>query len=531
MSSAALTIDQDIWRPRYNPWLIAVVVALGAFMEVLDTSIANVALPYIAGNLGSSNDESTWVLTSYLVSNAIILPISGWLAGALGRKRFFMACLGVFTVSSLLCGLAPSLGLLLFFRVLQGAGGGGLQPMAQAILADTFPPQQRGLAFALYGITAIMAPTIGPTLGGWITFNYSWRWIFFINLPVGVITWFLVRRVVEDPPYLTRLKAAGVKLDYIGIALLALGIGALQVLLDKGQEDDWFGSRFITTLVVVSAVSLISLVVWEWFHKAPIVDVRMFKSFNFAVSNLMMFTLGISLFSSLVLMPQFLQTLLGYTSQLAGLALSAGGLVLLFEMPIMGQLTTKVQARFLIAFGWLALSIAMFYSTQRIDLQISFRAAASLRIAQVIGLGFLFVPISLVAYIGIAPEKNNAVAGIINFMRNMGSSVGTSIVTTLIARRSQLHQARLVEHARPDNPNFQNIANGLADRFAHLGLGTVEAHSRAYAQIYRTLQNQAASLAYIDTFMVLCIGAAIMFCLTFVLKRNDPHGGARVAVE
>jgi MFS transporter, DHA2 family, multidrug resistance protein len=531
MSSAALTVDLEVWRPKYNPWLIAVVVALAAFMEVLDTSIANVALPYMAGNLGASNDQSTWVLTSYLVSNAIILPISGWLAGALGRKRFFMSCLGIFTVSSLLCGVAPSLGSLLLFRVLQGAGGGGLQPMAQAILADTFPPQQRGLAFALYGITAIMAPTIGPTLGGWITFNYSWRWIFFINLPVGLATWFLVRRFVEDPPYLSRIKAAGVKLDYVGIALLALGIGALQVLLDKGQEDDWFGSHFITTLVVVATVCLISLVIWEWFQKTPIIDVRMFKSFNFATSNLMMFTLGILLFSSLVLMPQFLQTLLGYTSQLAGLALSAGGLVLLFEMPVMGQLTTKVQARYLIAFGWLALSMAMYYSTKRIDLQISFSAAAWLRITQVIGLGFLFVPISLVAYIGIAPEKNNAVAGIVNFMRNMGSSVGTSIVTTLIARRSQFHQARLVEYARPDNPNFQNTANGLADRFAHLGLGAFEAHNRAYAQIYQSVQAQAASLAYVDTFMVLAVGAAIMFCLTFVLKGNDPRGGGRVAVE
>jgi DHA2 family multidrug resistance protein len=531
MSSAAITIDQDVWRPKYNPWLIAVVVALAAFMEVLDTSIANVALPYMAGNLGASNDQSTWVLTSYLVSNAIILPISGWLAGAFGRKRFFMTCLGIFTVSSLLCGLAPSLGLLLLFRVLQGAGGGGLQPMAQAILADTFPPQQRGLAFALYGITAIMAPTIGPTLGGWITFNYSWRWIFFINLPVGLATWFLVRRFVEDPPYLSRLKAAGVKLDYIGIALLTLGVGALQVLLDKGQEDDWFGSRFITTLVVVATVCLISLVIWEWFQKAPIIDVRMFKSFNFAISNLMMFTLGILLFSALVLMPQFLQTLLGYTSELAGLALSAGGLVLLFEMPIMGKLTTKIQARYLIAFGWLALSIAMYYSTKRIDLQMSFTSAALLRITQVIGLGFLFVPISLVAYIGIAPEKNNAVAGIVNFMRNIGSSVGTSMVTTLIARRSQFHQARLVEHARPDNPNFQNTVNGLADRFAHSGLGAIEAQGRAYAQIYRNVQAQAGALAYIDTFMVLAVGAAIMFFFTFVLKRNDPGGGGRVAVE
>ena len=529
MSSAALTLDQDTWRPKYNPWLIAVVVAMAAFMEVLDTSIANVALPYMAGNLGASNDQSTWVLTSYLVSNAIILPISGWLAGTLGRKRFFMICLGIFTLSSLLCGLAPSLGLLLFFRVLQGAGGGGLQPMAQAILADTFPPQQRGLAFALYGITAIMAPTIGPTLGGWITFNYSWRWIFFINLPVGVATWLLVRRFVEDPPYLAKLKAAGVKLDYIGIALLTFGIGALQILLDKGQEDDWFGSRFITTLVVVATVCLISLVIWEWFYKNPIIEVRLFKSFNFASANLMMFTLGVMLFSSLVLMPQFLQTLLGYTSQLAGLALSAGGLVLLLEMPVMGKLTTKFQARYLIAFGWLSLSIAMFYSTKRIDLQISFVAATSLRIAQVIGLGFLFVPITLVAYVGIPPDKNNAVAGIVNFMRNMGSSVGTSMVTTLIARRSQFHQEILGDYVRSGNFNLDSTVNGLASRLNHAGLGAYEAQRQAYARIYQSVQAQAASLAYVDTFMVLCVGAGIMFLLCFILKKNDPGGGGDLA--
>jgi DHA2 family multidrug resistance protein len=485
----------------------------------------------MAGNLGASNDQSTWVLTSYLVSNAIILPISGWIAGAIGRKRFFMACLGVFTVSSLLCGVAPNLGFLLFFRVLQGVGGGGLQPMAQAILADTFPPHQRGLAFALYGITAIMAPTIGPTLGGWITFNYSWRWIFFINLPVGLTTWFLVRRFVEDPPYLAKIKAAGVKLDYIGIALLTLGVGALQVLLDKGQEDDWFGSRFITTLVVVASACLISLVVWEWRQKAPIIDVRMFKSFNFASASLMMFTLGILLFSSLVLMPQFLQTLLGYTSELAGLALSAGGLVLLFEMPIMGQLTTKIQARYLIAFGWLALSLAMFYSTKRIDLQISFSAAVWLRITQVIGLGFLFVPITLVAYIGIAPEKNNAVAGIVNFMRNMGSSVGTSLVTTLIARRSQFHQARLVQNVSLGNPTFLNSASGLAQRLTAAGVGGHDSQLQAYARIYQVVQAQAASLAYIDTFMVLAVAAAIMFFLAFLLKKNEPGGGGATIAE
>jgi DHA2 family multidrug resistance protein len=342
---------------------------------------------------------------------------------------------------------------------------------------------------------------------------------------------FLVLRVVEDPPYVAILRNAKVKLDYIGIALLTLGVGALQVVLDKGQEEDWFGSRFITTLAIVAVVGLVSLVIWEWRQKAPIVDVRLFKSFNFASANLMMFTLGIMLFSSLVMMPQFLQTLVGYTSQLAGLAISAGGLALLLEMPIMGQLTTKVQARYLIAFGWLCLSIAMLYSTQRIDLQISFTSALWLRVSQVIGLGFLFVPITLVAYIGIAPEKNNAVAGIVNFMRNIGSSVGTSLVTTLIARRSQFHQQTLIDYARPGNPNFQNSVNGLAQRLAHSGVGASEAKMGVYARIYRAIQAQATSLAYIDTFKVLAVGAVIMFFLAFLLKKNDPGAGGAVVAE
>ncbi len=523
-------VEEAPWQPKYNPWLIGVVVAMAAFMEVLDTSIANVALPYMAGSLGASNDESTWVLTSYLVSNAIVLPISGWFAVTFGRKRFFMTCLVIFTVSSLLCGIAPSLGFLLLFRVMQGAGGGGLQPMAQAILADVFPPEKRGLAFALYGVTAILAPTIGPTLGGWITFNYSWRWIFFINLPVGLLTLALVFRLVEDPPYLSRLKAAGVKLDYIGIALLALGVGALQVLLDKGQEDDWFGSHFIVTLAIVSAVCLVSLVFWEWFHKEPVIDVRLFKNFNYLGANLMMFTLGILLFSSLVLMPQFLQTLLGYTAELAGFVLSGGGFVILLAMPIVGLLTTRFQVRYIIAFGWLCLAVAMYYSTRRIDLLISFSAATWLRIAQVVGLGFLFVPITLAAYVGMPPEKSNAVAGMINFMRNMGSSVGTSMVTTLIARRSQYHQAILVGHTTPGNPNFQNATSGLAQLLFHSGLSSPDAQRRAYASIYQAVQAQAATLAYIDTFWVLAVGAGIMFVLSFALKKNVPGAGGAAAV-
>jgi MFS transporter, DHA2 family, multidrug resistance protein len=517
------------WRPEVNPWLIAVVVAMAAFMEVLDTSIANVALPYMAGSLGASNDESTWVLTSYLVSNAIVLPISGWFASVIGRKRFFMICLAIFTVSSLLCGIAPSLGAIILFRVLQGVGGGGLQPMAQSILADTFPPQQRGLAFGLYGITTIIAPTIGPTLGGWITDNYSWRWIFFINLPVGILAWFLVLRLVEDPPWAKRVARGGLKIDYVGVGLLTLGVGALQVMLDKGQEDDWFGSPFILTLAVIAGIGLIGLVIWEWFYKTPIVDVRLFKNLNFLGANAMMFVLGIVLFSTLVMMPQYLQTVLGYTAESAGLVLSGGGLLLLFLMPIAGALTSKVQARYVIAFGWLSLAVAMYYSTQRIDLQISFGAASVLRVLQVFGIGFLFVPINLVSYVGMPPEKNSSVAGLVNFMRNIGSSIGTSMVTTLIARRSQAHQAYLVAHVTPGKPPFTMTVQSLAARLAVAGLSASQAMRQTYARVYQSLIDQATTLAYIDTYSILAVIAAVMFLLSFVLKRNEPGAGGEVA--
>ncbi len=522
---------EEPWKPKFNPWLIAIVVAMAAFMEVLDTSIANVALPHIAGNLGASNDESTWVLTSYLVSNAIVLPISGWLAGIFGRKRFFILCILVFTLSSLFCGAAWSLATLIMFRVLQGVGGGGLQPMAQAILADTFPPQERGLAFALYGITAILAPTIGPTLGGWITDNYSWRWIFYINLPVGILTLFLVYRMVEDPPFLKRTKGAGFRVDYIGISLLAIGIGALQVLLDKGQEDDWFGSHFITTLALVSATCLISLVVWEWHHKHPVIDVRLFKNFNFATANLMMFTLGILLFSSLVMMPQYLQTLMGYTAQSAGLVLSASGVVLLFEMPIVGHLTTKLPTKYIIAFGWLCLALAMYYSTMRLDLDMSFKSAAWLRVEQAFGLGFLFVPITLAGYIGIPPEQSNSVSGLVNFMRNMGSSVGTSMVTTLLARRAQFHQLILSDRTSAFDPAFRNQVTGLSQQLVHSGESVADAQTHAYGLIYQSMQAQAQTLAYIDTYMVLAVGAGIMFLLAFIIRKNDPHVGRPAVME
>ena len=519
-----------VWVPQFNPWLIAVVVAMAAFMEVLDTSIANVALPYMAGTLGASNDQSTWVLTSYLVSNAIVLPISGWLAGAIGRKRFFMICLVIFTVSSLLCGIAPSLGAIIFFRILQGVGGGGLQPMAQAILADTFPPEKRGLAFALYGVTAIIAPTIGPTLGGWITVNYTWRWIFFINLPVGIVALFLISRLVEDPPWVKRSSGAGFKFDYIGISLLTLGVGALQVMLDKGQEDDWFGSHFILTLAVLATVGLVSFVVWEWFNKHPIVEVQLFRNLNFLAANGMMFVLGILLFASLVMMPLFLQSLMGYTAESAGLVLSGGGLLLLFLMPVVGVLSAKVQARYLVAFGWLALSIGMYISSRQLDLQVSFLSASLLRLAQVFGLAFLFVPINLASYIGMPAEKSSSVAGLVNFMRNIGSSVGTSMVTTLIERRSQVHQVYLASNVSPGRPGLATEVAGLTAHLAASGVNVERAGAEAYAIVFRDVIAQATTLAYVDTFMILAGAAAIMFVLSFGLKKNEP-GRRRAVME
>ena len=526
MSDAvALGAEQAVWRPAANPWLIAVTVSLAAFMEVLDTAIANVALPHIAGNLGASNDQSTWVLTSYLVANAIVLPITGWLVSLFGRKRFFMTCMAVFTVSSLFCGIAPSLGFLLFFRVLQGAGGGGLQPMAQAILADTFPPEKRGLAFSIYGVTAVCAPAIGPTLGGWLTDNTSWRWIFLINLPVGLLALALVFRLVQDPPQVIRRMRSGIKLDYVGFSLLALGVGSLQIMLDKGQEDDWFGSHFIMTLAIVAGVCLTALAIYEWFHEDPIVDVHLFKNANFATANMMMFMVGAVSFATTVLMPQYLQTLMGYTAQSAGMVLSASAVLLLIELPIVGRLIARFQSRYLIAFGWITLAIGMYISTQRLDLLMSFRSATLLRVGQYLPMGFIFVPATTAAYIGIREDKSNAVAGLVNFTRNIGSSVGTSIVTTMIVRRSQFHQARLVTSRNMGNSRFQDAINGLVQQLAHAGLGLHEARRQAMTRIYAAVQTQAAALAYIDTFWVLGIAAVIMFFLSFVLRKNNPRAG------
>jgi MFS transporter, DHA2 family, multidrug resistance protein len=523
------TSGEDLWQPTVNPWIIAGAVSLAAFMEVLDTSIANVALPHIAGGLAASNDESTWVLTSYLVSNAIVLPLSGWLVAALGRKRFFLTCIVFFTVSSFLCGIAPSLGFLLLFRVMQGAFGGGLQPMAQSILGDSFAPEKRGLAFSLYGVTTICAPAIGPTLGGWITDNYSWRWIFYINVPVGILALILVSQLVEDPPYITRLSKQLSGFDFIGFSLLTLGVGALQIVLDKGQEDDWFGSRFITTLVVIAVMGLVSLVIWEWRQKAPIVDVRLFTNFNVATTNVMFLMLGAALFSSTVLMPQLLQTLMGYTAQKAGMVLSAGALVVLVVLPMVGKLTTRFQARHIIAFGWIGLAVAMYISSKQVDLLMSFRSATFLRVWQYIPVAFLFVPLTLAGYVGLAPEKTNAAAGLMNFMRNMGQSVGTSAVTTLIARRSQYHQSVLSGFT--SSGRFHVAIMALAMRLTRAGLSAHAAQRQAVDRLYAMLQAQAAILSYVDVYWLLSMGSAIMFVASFLLKRNEPGEGAKVSVH
>jgi DHA2 family multidrug resistance protein len=530
MSTAnGITFDQAASKPQINPWIIGVVVSMAAFMEVLDTSIANVALPHIAGNLGASNDESTWVLTSYLVSNAVVLPISGFLVGWLGRKRFFLMCIALFTVSSFFCGIAPSLGVLLLFRVLQGAFGGGLQPMTQAILADTFPPEKRGLAFALYGITIVCAPAIGPTFGGWITDNYSWRWIFYINIPVGILALLLVSQLVHDPPNLSRRKAGMAKFDYLGFGLLAVGVGALQVALDKGQEDDWFGSHFIATLIILAAVSLVSLVIWEWRHKEPIVDVRLFKMFNFASCNLMMFVLGAVLFSGTVLLPQFLQTLMGYTAQAAGMVISMAAILLVFLLPLIGRLAGHFQARYLLAFGWITLAVAMYYSWKHIDLLISFRAAAWMRVWQYLPVGFLFVPLTMAAYVGMPAAKSNAAAGLINFTRNIGQSVGTSAVTTLLARRSQYHQSVLAVHTH--SPRFAAASAGLTSRLQQAGLSLHSAQQQALARMYGLVIGQAQALSYIDIYWLLAVTSVLMFLLCFFLAKNKPGKGGQVAVH
>jgi DHA2 family multidrug resistance protein len=505
-----------LWRPKANPWAIALVVTMATFMEVLDTSIANVSLPHIAGNLSAGSDESTWVLTSYLVSNAIILPMSGWLSTIMGRKRFYMTCVAIFTISSFLCGLAPNLGMLIFFRVLQGLGGGGLAPSEQAILADTFEPAKRGIAFAIYGIAVVSAPAIGPTLGGFITDNYSWRWIFFINIPVGIISLLLTNRLVEDPPYL-RGKKAG-RVDYVGLILIAVGLGALQIVLDKGQREDWFESSFILIYTTVAVVGILAAIVWEWNYDHPIIELKLLKTRSFFISTCAMFMLGIVLFATTLVLPQMMQELFGYTAQQAGMVLSPGGIAVILLLPAVGILISRVDARYMIAFGFAVTSIGLFHFSS-LTLQMSFSQAVWSRILQASGLAFLFIPIQTVSYIGMPREKSNSISGITNLARNIGGSVGISFVTTYLARRSQYHQSFLAEHMGNANPAFRGAVAGTTGTLIQHGATASSATHQAYGLLYNTMFRQATFLAYLDTFWILGVGAAILVPCVFLMKK------------
>lgn len=511
------------WKPRFNPWIIAITVTMATFMEVLDSSIANVSLPHIAGSLSAGQDESTWVLTSYLVSNAIVLPLSGWLATVLGRKRFYMTCVALFTGSSILCGFAPSLPWLILFRVLQGAGGGGMGPSEQAILADTFPAEKRGQAFAMYGMAVVVAPAIGPTLGGFITDNYNWRWIFFINVPVGILSLLMTQRVVEDPPHLRGKKGQKFSIDYIGLALLAVGIGFLQVVLDKGQEDDWFGSTFITTFLIIAAVCLVALVFWEWNHPEPIMELKLLKNRNFAASVFFNFVLGLVLFGTTVLIPQFLQILMGYSAQQSGMALSPGGFFMMLMMPLAGFLVSKFDPRKLIMFGFAIMSLALYHMTN-LNLQLDFKTFVLWRIYQVAGLAFIFIPISTLSYVGIPMTKNNQISGISNFIRNLGGSVGISLLTTFLARQSQAHQTAMSAHTTPFDAPFRNMVNGAAATMRANGSGPVLAMQQAYAQVMSTIQQQSMTLAYVNAFLIVSVLVACLIPLPLLLKR--PKTGA-----
>ena len=528
MAAAATLTFHETWRPRANPWAIAITVTLATFMEALDTSIANVAMPHIGGSLSASVEEATWVLTSYLVANAMVLPISGWIANRIGRKRFYMSCVFLFTIASLLCGLAPSLGMLVFFRILQGAAGGGLQPSEQSILADTFPPQKRSMAFAVYGVAVVMAPVLGPTVGGWIVDNYSWRWIFFLNIPVGVLSLYLSNRLVEDPPYLAEIRKRKEGIDYWGLGLLVVAIGALQIMLDKGQEDDWFSSRFIITLAVVAVIGL-ALFFWrELSIDHPVLDLRLFARRNVGTTQFVMFMVGVSLYSSTVLIPEFLQEIMGYSARQAGMAVSSGGLVLMLLFPVAGALAPKFDPRRLVSIGFVITTFGLWRMTS-INLNISFGMAVSWRVFIALGLPFLFIPINTLCYSGIPQEKYNEVSGLTALMRNLGGSVGISFVTTLLARMTQKHLAMLIPYAADGNPSFDRLRAGLAGAWKVRGVAMPDAMHHAGAQIYGMAQIQARLLAYVDVIWVMVVVTAILVPIPFLMKR--PTKAAPVGVH
>lgn len=534
---ASFAKSDAAWQPKANRWAIALTVTLATFMEVLDTSIANVALPHIGGSLGASQDEATWVLTSYLVANAVILPASAYLTTFIGRKKFYMICVALFGISSMLCGLAPSLPILIFCRILQGAGGGGLAPSEQAILADTFTPKQRGQAFALYGLAVVVAPAIGPTLGGWITDNFDWRWIFFINVPIAMLSLFLTNRLVEDPPHIKReVKASakqGLKLDLFGFGLLATGFGSLEFILDKGQEDDWFGSNIIIFFTTLCVVSLVTMIFWELYElkrgNRPILNLTLFSRKTFTIPFILMFVLGFSLYGTTVLIPQLVQTLLGYTAELAGLVISPGGICIMMMMPVVGFLIGRTDPRWLIAWGFFILSTSM-YLMHFISLDSSFKYIMWVRVYQASGLAFLFIPINTISYTGVKRSENNDVAGLTNLARNIGGSVGTAFVATMLSRGAQAHEAVMIRNLTPNSPGFQAQVNALKHSFGGggngvgpgFGAGSGGGIQQAQAFIYNQLHRQSAMLAYMDIISILMVFCALMIPLVLLIGKIKP---------
>src|SRR5438309_4157819 len=507
-------------RPRViNPWLIAITVTIATFMELLDTAIANVSLPHIAGGLGVSYDESTWILTSYLVSNAVVLPLSAWLSRVFGRKRYYMLCVVLFTLSSLLCGLAPSLDLLILFRVLQGVGGGGLAPVEQAILVDTFPPAKRPAAFALYSMAIVTAPAIGPPLGGWITDSWSWRWVFFINIPIGILSLVLTKRLVSDPPEFIRQvqaarRAGKLKIDGLGIVLVALGFACLEVVLDRRQTEDWFESGFILIFFSVAVVALVFAAVWEWRHPDPVVEIRLLGERNFAIANFFYFLFGFTLFGSTVLIPQMLQSLYGYTATDAGLVLGPGAMVIVALAPLVVKILPKVGIKPLIFTGYIIFGIAM-WRYASIDLGTDYKHVALIRALQGLGIAPLFVPVSQLAYSFLPKNKNNKASSLTNLFRNQGGSVGIAFVTTLLARRTQYHRSVLVAHITPFQQRYQETLAALSGYFVTHGFTTPDAALHAKAQLARIIHQQAAFLGFLDCFWLLgcacLIGAPLVF--------------------
>jgi len=496
--------------PLVNPWVVTVSVMLATFMEVLDTTVVNVSIPHIAGNLASTNEEGTWVVTSYLVSNAIILPISGWLANHFGRKRLLLACVAGFTLTSLCCGMATSLAQLIVFRVLQGLTGGGLQPLAQAILLETFPKERHGHAMAAFGIGILLAPILGPTLGGWITDNYDWRWIFYLNLPVGILSLFLMNRYVFDPQY---VKRGDGRVDLWGIGFLALGIGSLQVFLDTGQRKDWFSSDYIRIFAGLCVFGLVALVVREVMTDHPVVDLRVLKDRSYSAGVFLISLLGFVLYASLVLLPLYLQTLMGYPAYNSGLALSPRGIGALLFTPLAGHLTTKTDPRRLLLVGFIIGSVTMF-QLSGLNLYAGFWDIFWAQILQGVALSFLFIPLMSLAMSHISPQKMGNATSIFNLMRNIGGSVGIAIMTTFLARRTQMHQNHLVANVTAGNPKTLQMLYGMHANFIAHGTDAVTASRKSLAAMYGLVQQHAAMLAFVEAFWLM--GVVFLLMIPFL---------------